>query len=243
MSGHNKWAKIARKKGVSDAKRGAMFTKVGNLISIAASKGGDPDANFQLRLAIEKAREINMPKDNIDRSIKRGTAEGNDGKVFEEVSYEVFGPAGSAFIAHAVTDNRNRTITDIKTILNKTGGNLGASGSVMWMFENKGLIIIPIEQLANKNTDEIELNLIDAGADNIEKSDEEWEIYTAPEKLQETNKAITAMGLNPKESTLTCLAKEQVKISDPSIQTKIENLYNALDEIGDINNVYTNAEW
>ena len=244
MSGHSKWATTHRQKSAADAKKGAIFTKIANLISMAAKQGGgDPEANFSLRLAVDKAKAANMPKDNIERAIKRGTGEGGEGKNFEEVTYEIFGPAGSVFITEAITDNKNRTVSDLKAILNRNGGQLGALNSVSWMFERKGVIILDAGALAGKNQDDLELTLIDAGADDIIKEDNNWEIQTAPDRLNAVIVALKNKGIEAKESGLQYLSKNDVVISDPAEQGKVENFYNLLDDLDDVNAVYTNANW
>ena len=244
MSGHSKWATTHRQKSAADAKKGAVFTKIANLIIMAAKQGGgDPEANFSLRLAVDKAKAANMPKDNIERAIKRGTGEGGEGKNFEEVTYEIFGPAGSVFIAEAITDNKNRTVSDLKAILNRNGGQLGALNSVSWMFERKGVIVLDTAALAGKDQDDIELTLIDAGADDIIKENEVWEIQTAPDKLNAVIVALKKENLEAKESGLQYLSKNDVIIGDLEEQRKLENFYNLLDDLDDVNSVYTNANW
>lgn len=244
MSGHSKWATTHRQKSAADAKKGAVFTKIANLIIMAAKQGGgDPEANFTLRLAIDKAKAVNMPKDNIERAVKRGTGEGGEGKSFEEITYEIFGPAGSVFIAESITDNKNRTVSDLKAILNRNGGQLGALNSVSWMFERKGVISIDAVALAGKDTDELELSLIDAGADDIAKEDSSWEIQTAPDKLNAVIMTLKDNGLEAKESGLQYLAQNDLVIKNPEDQSRVENFYNLLDDMDDINAVYTNASW
>jgi len=241
MSGHSKWATTHRQKEAKDAKRGAIFTKLSNLITIAAKEGGgDIDANFKLRLAIDKAKAANMPKDNIDRAIKRGTGADKDANL-EEITYEVFGPTGTTFIAEAITDNKNRTTSDIKAALNKAGGQLGGQNSVMWMFDRKGLIIISHPATKDKN-EELELAIIDAGAQDIIK-DDNWEIYTAADELQKTADKLKAINLEIKESGLIYLPKEKINISDSDTQAKVEKIFSALNDCDDVNNVYTNANW
>ena len=242
MSGHSKWAKVHRKKGVADAKKGAIFTRLGNLITIAAKRGGsDLDSNFKLRLVVEKARTANMPKDNIERAIKRGAGEAGSGVSLEEATYEIFGPAGSTFIIEAITDNKNRTISDLKIALNKNGGRLGEPNSVMWMFDKRGIISIGGEELKKINQDDLELKLIDLEIIDIIKNDTGWEIQTQPEDLQKVEQYLNDRKLPIKESTLTYLPKDELKITIAETLAKIENLFSALNEIDDINNVYTNV--
>lgn len=244
MSGHSKWAKIHRKKGVADAKRGATFTKAGNLITIAAKQGGgDTESNFKLRLAIERARGVNMPKDKIEKAVARGAGTANDGTVLEETTYEIFGPDGTAFIAEGITDNKNRTLSEIKMALSKNNGNLAESGSTLWMFERKGLITINRQGVAEKSDDNLELKLIDAGAENIIKETDEWEIHTPTEQLQETIGKLSEQDIKINDSSLAYIAKDELNISKKESQEKIERLFSALDELEDINNIYTNASW
>jgi YebC/PmpR family DNA-binding regulatory protein len=181
MSGHSKWAQIKRKKGVADVKKGAMFTRLGREIAIAAREGGgDPDSNFALRLAVDKARANNMPKDNIERAIKRGTGELSEGGQLEDVMYEGYGPGGAALLVQLLTDNRNRAASDIRHIFTRGGGNLAAANAVAWLFEKKG--VITIENV--KNAEELELRLIDAGADDLKVDGALVEAYCAPENLK-----------------------------------------------------------
>jgi YebC/PmpR family DNA-binding regulatory protein len=240
MSGHSKWATNFRQKSAQDAKRGAAFTKLANLITVAAREsGGDPESNFKLRLAVDKARGANMPKDNIERAIKKGTGAGKDGAAFEEITYEIIGPHGTGFIAEAVTDNKNRTVADLKSILNKHNAQLGSSNSVAWNFNRVGLIILE----NNKLDDDSELSIIDAGAEDIIKDDDVWQVTTLPEKLMALNNDLKRAGFIIKEASLSYLPKEEVTITDSEAQEKIEKLYNLIDDMGDVSNVYTNANW
>lgn len=244
MSGHSKWAKVHRQKTATDAKKGAVFTKLGNLITIAAKEGGsDIESNFKLRLAVEKARSANMPKDNIERAIKRGAGTGDGKNILEEITYEVFGPNGSVFILETITDNKNRTVSDLKTVLGKNNGQLGGPNSVLWQFDRKGIILIAQDQLLNKDLDDLELKLIDAGAEDINKTDDGWEIITVIDKLQEVEKNIKNLNINIQESSVGFKPKDDLNVTDQSIQEKIEKLYNTLEDIDDVNNIYTNANW
>lgn len=243
MSGHSKWAKTHRQKEATDAKRGAIFTKMGHLISIAAKEGGDDlESNFKLRLAIDKAKAVNMPKDNITRAIKRGAGTGKDGAILEEITYEAFGPTNSTFLIETITDNKNRTISDIKIALTKNGGQLGGSGSVAWQFERKGIIILDAAQLRDRDIDELELNLIDAGAEDIKKDEDEWVVITTPDNLQETEKNLINLKLKTKESSLGYVPKDALNIENSEAIEKIGKLYSALDDIDDVSNIYTNAD-
>src|SRR6266436_9334367 len=178
MSGHSKWSTIKRAKGITDAKRGALFTKVAREISVAARQGGgDPDANYRLRLAVEKARSVNMPSDNIKRTIDKAVG-GGDAEQFEEIVYEGYGPGGVAVLVEAATDNRNRTAAEVRAIFTKAGGQLAGSGAVSWQFEPRGLITVPAR---GQDPDDVALAAIDAGAEDVDTSDDEVvEVYTTP---------------------------------------------------------------
>lgn len=239
MSGHSKWATSHRKKEAADAKKGAAFTKLAALITVAAREGGDDvNANFKLRLAVDKAREANMPKDNIERAIKKGSGSGKDGANFEEITYEIIGPLGIGYIAEAVTDNKNRTVGDLKAVVNKYGGQLGSTNSVAWNFRRRGVI-----NISGNLTDETELQLIDLGAEDIEKSDDGWQVITAVTELMTIADKIKNLGLKVEDASLAYLPNEEVKISSPEDQEKIERLYNLIEDLDDITNVYTNASW
>jgi len=240
MSGHSKWATTHRQKSAQDAKRGAVFTKIGNLITSAVRENGtDQEANFKLRLAIEKARQANMPKDNIQRAIDRGTGNNKDGNRFEEIVYEIIGPSGTGFIVEAITDNKNRTVSDLKAILNKHGAQLGATNSVAWNFSKRGQIII-------KNTsinDDLELKLMDLDIDDFYNDNNDLIIITATDKLMDVANKIKDLGLTISESELVYLPKETINITDQESREKIERLYSLIDDLDDITNIYTNADW
>jgi len=239
MSGHSKWATTKRQKAVVDAKRSSAFTKVANVITIAARKGGDPEMNFSLRMAIDRAREVNMPKENIERAIKRGTGE-LGGAVPEELVYEGFGPAKAGFIIEVLTDNKNRTAADIKHLLTKYGGALGASGSVSWNFEHKGVIRIMNEELKNKNlaNDEFELALIDAGVDDIQKENEGWTLYTRIENLNKVKNFLDGKKIATESAALEYVPKEEKTVSEEE-KNKVEKLIEELEENEDVSNYYT----
>lgn len=235
MSGHSKWATTKRAKAVVDAKRAASFTKVAHIITIAArEKGGDPDANFSLRLAIDKARAVNMPKDNIERAIKRGTGE-LAGETLEEITYEGFGPGGVALMIQTLTDSRNRSVSEIKHALSKHGGNLGAANSVQWMFERRGVIGVD----PSACTDERELGLIEAGAQDIIKDEEGVTIYTTPEQFQPVKEYLEHENVTPAFAEIDRVAKEKVSPA-PEDQEKVERLIEVLEEMPDVVNVSTN---
>jgi len=177
MSGHSKWATIKRKKGANDAQRGKIFTKLARELQLAAREGADPNFNFRLRLIIDKAKAENMPKDNIERAIKRGAGLGGDGTIIEEMTYEGYGPHGVALLIQTMSDNRNRTVSDLRRSLTRGGGNLGESGSVGWLFENRGYISIPLEDV---NQDKLFELALEAGAEDVVFGEEHAEVYTQP---------------------------------------------------------------
>lgn len=245
MSGHSKWSKIKHKKGVADAKRGAVFTKLGNAITVAAKKGGsDPDMNFSLRLAIEKAKQGNMPKENIERAIKRGTGKGN-GASLEEIIYEGFGPNKIPIIIQCLTDNKNRTVSEIKHILERYGGSLAGPGSVMWQFQRLGALTINSKQPTINNIEELELQLIDAGAEDVEVDEEEIIVYTKPEDLQKVKENIEKLsrklGIKIDSADIEFVPKNKKDISDKEGE-KAQKLFDALDEHDDVSNYYTNLK-
>ena len=235
MSGHSKWAQIHRQKGVADTKRGAVFTKLGNAITAAAkSGGGDPDANFKLRLAIDQAKASNLPKDNIERAIKRGTGELGGGTI-ETVVYEGFGPAGIAIIIEGLTDNRNRTSSAIKHLLSKYGGSLGGPNSVSWLFVQKGVLRI------KEITDELELDLIDAGALDVVREDDGATIYTMPNDLKKIKNFLELQKIIVDYAEVEQVAKEKKALNDEEAQN-LQKLFGELDNDEDVSNYYTNAE-
>ncbi len=240
MSGHSKWSTIKRKKGALDAKKGVIFTKLANLITIMAKEhGSDPDTNFSLRMAIEKAKSFNMPKNNIERAIKRGAGE-IDGEQIEELIYECIGPANSQFIIKALTDNKNRSAANIRHIFTKAGGSLG---SVMWNFEQKGVIIIVNEELKNKKIiiDDFEMELIDVGIDDIANEDENKVIYTKIENLQNIKKFLDNKNIKIESAEIEYIAKEKININDND-KNKIEKLINAIEDCEDIADYYINIK-
>jgi YebC/PmpR family DNA-binding regulatory protein len=238
MSGHSKWATTKRAKAVVDAKRSAVFTKLSNLITIAAKeKGGDPVTNFTLRMAIDKAKLANMPKDNIERSIKRGIG-GNDGQQIEELIYEGFGPVKSQFVLKCLTDNRNRAASNIRHIFSKYGGALG---SVMWNFDKKGVIRIAKEELekANVEPEDLELELIDAGAEDFSLAEEGMTIFTKVEDLQTVNKFLEDKNLKSETAEIEFIAKEE-QIIEEGEKEKMEKFIEELEDSEDVNEYYHN---
>lgn len=237
MSGHSKWATTKRAKAVVDAKRGAAFTKLSNLISIAARKGGDPETNFQLRLAIEKARAANMPKDNIERAVKRGTGEGGGGPI-EELLYEGLGPANTQFIIQVLTDNRNRAAATIRHTFTKFGGSLGA---VLWNFEQKGVIIINREtwEAAKLSWDDFLLEGIDQGIEDATLENEGVTIYTKPEDMKTVKEWVEGKSLSVSSAQIEYVPKEKVELGTED-QGKVESFVDALEADEDISEYYTN---
>lgn len=240
MAGHSKWHNIRHKKAKQDAKRGQIFTKLIREITIAARQGGgDPEFNPRLRIAIEKAKEHNMPAENIERAIKRGTGE-LEGVNYEEVSYEGYGPEGVAIIVECVTDNRNRTTGEIRHIFSKYGGNLGSSGCVSFLFEDKGVILVPKDSITEE---EIFEKAIEAGAEDvITEDDTYYEIRTSPEDLYSVKENLEKEGINIEKAELTKIPTTTVEIKDPETAEKLMKLLDALEEQDDVQKVYSNFE-
>lgn len=232
MSGHSKWSTIKRAKEAKDAKRSNLFTKLSKNITLAAKSDPSIETNFQLRIAVDKARSFNMPKDNIERAIKRASGSG-DGANIESLLYEAYGPEGVAIIINILTDNKNRAISNLKHILSKRGGNLGNSGSVLWMFDLKGEIILDKEKL----TEEEELLIIEAGAEDIIEEDK-VKVIVDKDIFAEARDKLEATGFEIFNSDIIYLAKEKVSVTDDE---KLLNLLGDLDDDDDVNNIYTNA--
>lgn len=237
MSGHSKWASIKHKKGATDAKRGQLFSKLAKLIAVSAREGGgDLGMNFSLRLLVDKARKANMPKENIDRAIARGTGEGGDGVQMTEAVYEVMGPGGSALVIETLTDNTNRTLGNVKTIVTKRGGNFGAK--VLWMFEKKGVVRVEDTQNIGSKED-LELALIEVGAEDI-SFEGGLSIICAVPDLQAVTEAVTAAGLEATSAGIEYVAKDELALSAED-EEKLVALMEAIEEDDDVNAVYTNA--
>ena len=228
MAGHNKWSKIKRQKGVNDAKRGAIFTRIGNQIAIAARGGADPDMNPSLALAIEKARAVNMPNANIERAIAR--AADKNSAALEEITYEGYGPNGIGLIIETATDNRNRTFPEVKTALVKNGGRIADAGSVMFQFSRKGVILV------EATGEDALLEILDAGAEDA--TEEDGEIVV----LMKVRKELIEKGLTVKEAELQYVPNMEVEVTDDETRAKIEKLMDALDDVDDVVNVHTNAK-
>ena len=243
MSGHSKWSTIKRAKGAADAKRGALFTKLARDIVLAVRDGGggDPDMNFRLRLAIDKAKSNNMPQDNIVRSIKRATGEGGEGKEeFEEIIYEGYGPGGGAILLQAFTTNRNRTASDVRSAFNKIGGSLGESGCVSWNFEKKGVITVETED--SDKADELSLLAIEAEADDVKYEDGVLEIFSTPEKLQGIQEVMDQNSVDVSSSDISLVPKTTIALDAKSSEQTLRLLDN-LEELMDVQKAYTNADF
>ena len=239
MSGHSKWSTIKRQKGVTDAKRGALFTKVAREISVAARQGGgDPDANYRLRLAVEKARAVNMPADNIKRTIDKATG-GGEAEQFEEIVYEGYGPGGVAVLVEAQTDNRNRTAAEVRSMFSKSGGQLAGSGAVAWQFEPRGLISVV---RAGIDADEVALTAIDAGAQDVDTEDNQViEIYTVPGDLESVRKALELAGIAVDSAETTMVARQTVDLESSKARQALR-LVELLEDLDDVQRVTANFE-
>lgn len=237
MSGHSKWATTKRAKEAVDKKRAGAFTKIANEIAIAAREGKDPSVNFKLRVAMDKARAVNMPKDNVERAIKRGTGE-DGGAAVEELVYEGFGPAGAAVIVKSLTDSRNRAASEIKHVFSKHGGSIAGSGAVMWEFLKRGSIRIPRQPLQN-----IEIQLIEAGAEDIREEEKNIVIYAKVEDLQKTKTALEKAGFTISDTDIEFVPKETKKIENEKDKQKLENFFSDLDDLDDVSDFYTNIEF
>lgn len=239
MSGHSKWSTIKRQKGLTDAKRGLAFAKLTNVIILAAKHGGgDLTSNFTLKTAVEKAKAANMPKENIERAIKRGTGE-LAGAILEEVLYEVIASHGVGLIIEAITDNKNRTTPEIKTVLTKHNAKLASTGAVTYQFDKMGKLLV---EIAGKDMEELELAVIDAGVEDFEEQDEFLAVFTKPQELEQVKKALEASGLVIKESMLTWEPKDMVVVEDKEQASKIMNLIEILEDMDDVTVVHTNFD-
>jgi len=238
MSGHSKWSQIKRQKGANDAKRGAVFTKLGREITIAARQGGgDPDANYRLRLAIEKARAENMPADNIKRAIERA-AGGSAAEQYEEMIYEGYGPGGVAILVEAATDNRNRTAADVRAMFTKNGGQLAGAGAVAWQFEPRGVVAVNVD---GRDADEIALAAIDAGADDVDTESDPVEIVTDPTHLEELRRTLEDAGLPIESAEVSMHAKTPIEV-DEHVARQNLRLMEALEDLDDVQRVSANFD-
>ncbi len=238
MSGHSKWASIKHKKAIVDAKRGQAFTKIIRELTVAAKTGGgDPNTNPRLRTAIQISKDANMPADNIDRAIKKGTGE-LEGVTYEEVTYEGFGPEGAAILVACLTDNKNRSASEIRSVFNKNGGNMGGAGTVAWMFEKKGFIVIAKTATTEDQLMEIALG---AGAEDMTTADQMFEVTTAPQDLWAVREAVEKAKIKIENAALTMIPKNLVTVS-PDTGRKVVHLIEALEEHDDVQNVYSNVD-
>lgn len=237
MSGHSHWATIKHKKGAIDAKRGKLFSKLSRAIIIAARHGGgDPETNLKLRYAIDKARQVSMPKDNIERAVKRGTGE-TEGLIFEEITYEGYGPGSAAVLVDVLTDNRNRTASEIRKIFDRAGGKMGSAGNVAYLFERKGIFEIEVDAI---DEDTLMGLLLDAGADDLKRLGTTYQISCDPSAFNQVREAIDKQGLTPVVAEISQVAKAPIDV-DTETGKKILRLMEALDDHDDTQNVYSNA--
>ncbi len=240
MSGHSKWSSIKHKKGAADAKRGKLFSKLSRAIIVAAREGGpDPAGNLALQNAIEKARSYSMPKDNIERAIAKGSGADSEGSGYDTVVYEGYGPEGVAVLVETLTDNRNRTASEVRHLFTKHGGNLGTTGAVAWQFERRGIVFVPAD-----GVDEEELLLVaaDAGADDVEQDGSSFVVSSAPETLTAVREAIEAAGMTVDSAELSMVAKTTVAIEDERIARQVMKLVDGLEESDDVQDVYANFD-
>jgi YebC/PmpR family DNA-binding regulatory protein len=240
VSGHSKWSSIKHKKGAADAKRGKLFSKLSRGIIVAAKEGGgDPANNLALQNAIEKARSYSMPKDNIDRAIAKGSGEGQDGASFDTVVYEGYGPEGVAVIVEALTDNRNRTASDVRHAFTKHGGSLGATGAVAWQFERRGVVVVPAEGV---DEDELLLVAADAGADDVERDGDVFQVTSEPETLAAVRAAVEGAGLTVDSAELMMVPKTTIAVEDEAKAKQVMRLIDALEDNDDVQDVYANFD-
>ncbi len=237
MSGHSKWHSIKHQKAAADAKRGAAFTKLANAIALAAKKGGgDPETNFSLRLAIQKAKASNMPSSNIDRSIKRGTGQ-SGGEQIEEITYEGYGPGGVAIIIETATDNRNRTGPEVRTALSKSGGRMADAGSVAYQFDHKGVI-----RLEPKDFEAATLDAIEAGADDVDQEESQLVVYTVAKDLNAVQKKLGEMGYTVKDAELAYVPRNTLLVEDEKTARQLLKLMDALEDMDDVTATHSNFD-
>ena len=240
MSGHSKWSSIKHKKGAADAKRGKLFSKLSRAIIVAAKEGGgDPANNLALANAIEKARSYSMPKENIDRAIAKGTGEGADAAAFEVIVYEGYAADGVAVLVEALTDNRNRTASDVRHTFAKNDGNLGTSGAVLWLFERRGVVLVSGDGV---DEDELTLAAAEGGADDVSLDGSTYEVVSAPEALSAVREAVEAAGFRVDSAELTLVPKTTVEVADESDAKKVLRLMDQLEDNDDVQDVYANFD-
>ncbi|MDP6605040.1 MAG: YebC/PmpR family DNA-binding transcriptional regulator [Dehalococcoidia bacterium] len=239
MSGHSKWSSIKHKKAATDAKRGQLFTKLAREVAMAAREGGgDPDMNSRLRLAIQRAKDSNMPNDNIDRAVQRG-AGGGGGEALSEITYEGYGPGGTAVLVEAVTDNKNRTVAEVRNVFTRAGGNLAEAGAVAWQFETRGVIAVDAEP---QDVDEVQLAAIEAGALDVSADDDVVEVITERETLEAVRRALDGGGIAVERAELAQLPKNVIEL-DESTAIQALRLLERLDELDDVARVFSNADF
>jgi YebC/PmpR family DNA-binding regulatory protein len=240
MSGHSKWSSIKHKKGAADAKRGKLFSKLTRAIIVAAREGGpDPAANLALQNAIEKARSYSMPKDNIERAIARGSGAGADTETFEHIVYEGYGPNGVAIIAEALTDNRNRTASDVRHVFTKNEGNLGTTGAVAWLFERRGIVMVDADRA---DEDSVMLAAAEGGAEDVTQDGSSFEVTTSPEALSSVREALEQAGIEVESAETTMVPKTTIELDDEAAARKTLRLIDALEELDDVSDVYANFD-
>jgi YebC/PmpR family DNA-binding regulatory protein len=238
MSGHSKWASIKHKKGALDAKRGKVFTRIIKELTVAArGGGGDPDMNPRLRTIIADAKAANMPAENIKRAIRRGTGE-EPGVSYEEVSYEAYGPGGAAVIIDTLTDNKNRTVGELRHMLEKHGGNLAAAGAVAWMFTKKGYIVV---EKSKADEEKLMSAVLEAGADDLQDDGDNWEVLSAPDAFQGVRDAVKALGIEPASAEVSMIPQNYVKLEGKTAQQMVR-LMDALDDQDDVQHVWSNFD-
>jgi YebC/PmpR family DNA-binding regulatory protein len=244
MSGHSKWAQIRRSKGVNDARRGQLFTRLGREIVVAVREGGsgDPTTNFRLRMAVQHARDANMPMDNIERTIKRAVGS-SEGANLEEITYEGYGPGGTALLVHTLTENRNRTVAEVRNAFSRNGGNMGENGCVDWLFEGKGIVEVEIQ---GHDPDEMSLEAIDLGADDVdpvEADNKTMTIYTDSSDLDKVRLALEAKKYKVVKAESTVLPKTKIELSDEKLAHQVMRLVEKLEDLDDVQSVYSNADF
>jgi YebC/PmpR family DNA-binding regulatory protein len=240
LSGHSKWSTIKHKKGAADAKRGKLFSKLSRAIMVAAKEGGgDPDTNLALQNAIEKARSYSMPKDNIERAVAKGTGEAGDGSSFETIVYEGYGPEGVAVLVEALTDNRNRTASEVRHLFSKHGGNLGATGAVAWQFERLGVVLVPAAEV---DEEELLLAAAEAGADDVEQDGDVYQVSSPPELLATVREALEGAGYTVESAELSMVPKTTVAIADEAVAKRVVRLVEGLEDSDDVQDVYANFD-
>jgi YebC/PmpR family DNA-binding regulatory protein len=240
MSGHSKWSSIKHKKGAADAKRGKLFSKLARAIIVAAREGGpDPASNLALQNAIEKARSYSMPKDNIERAIARGSGSGADTETFEQVVYEGYGPNGVAIIVEAMTDNRNRTASDIRHVFTKNDGNLGTTGAVAWLFERRGIVTVDADRA---DEDSVMLAAAEGGAEDVAQDGSTFQVTTSLESLSSVREALEEAGIEVESAETTMVPKTTIELDDEAAARKTLRLTDALEELDDVNEVYANFD-